>query len=147
MKLKEILKDNKLLKFSKEADLAIKSGRVLINGKKIIENIELDIIDDFLMPVEDFFYVYIKEIGNHFEDIKQVKLWFKIPEIFDTDTPINTILYQKYKTLFDFCSGFIHLKCGKNKEFILMRSEEVNHILTNKEQSVNTDVIDWILSY
>jgi len=113
-----------VLKFSKEADLAIKNGRVIINGLIVREDMEIEFTGEY-KPESDFWYDWFK---NHNEEYTQNELFMltflylpNIQWLFDTTEKWNEDIYIKYKSIIDHCSKYISLWVGK-KKFILTKS-------------------------
>lgn len=124
MKLFEILKHDDLLKFSKEAKIALANGQIQINGEVVKDNVDLE-IEDFIIPESEFFYSYFSDSEKTLlssEELWAFRFLYDIPGMFDTIEPWPDIAYKRFKSIIDFLSGFIHLRVSKSKNFILMRT-------------------------
>ena len=120
--LKTILMHNSVLKFAKEAEIALKQGRVFVGGTLITENIKLSADLETILEQGEFFYRMFGKFTYSNADLLKFKILYSIEQLFDGDHEWDADNYADYREMIEYCKDYISVKVGK-KVFVLKKAD------------------------
>lgn len=125
MKLIDILKKDNLCKFRKESEIRLKNGLIKINGMKIYDNIDLDIISEPILVHEWFDYLKLTIIQLNcllvFCTPSQPSNISNLDYLFDINEKWEVIMLEKLPFLKLINENRVKLLQISKKEYFILR--------------------------